>query len=136
MPNYWILKTEPTSYSYDQLAKDKSTVWDGVKNPVALKNIRSMKRGDQAFIYHTGNEKSIVGMARITSGPYPDPEQNDEKLVVVDLRAAGRVPTPVPLADIKAQKAFADLALVRQGRLSVVPVKETLWRKLMKMAGK
>jgi predicted RNA-binding protein with PUA-like domain len=133
MPNYWILKTEPSAYSFDQLVAEGQTTWDGVSNPVALKNIRSMARGDRAMIYHTGDEKAIVGLATIVSDPRPDPK--DGKLVVVDLKAGDRVVTPVTLAVIKADPAFADLALVRQGRLSVVPVPPALWKKLLGMTG-
>ena len=134
MANYWILKTEPSSYSFDDLERDTSTVWDGVKNAVALKNIRAMRKGDEALIYHTGGEKSAVGLASITSDPYPDPEADDERLVVVDLRVGRRLATPVTLAAIKADPAFADLGLVRQGRLSVVPVPAAQWKRLLGMA--
>lgn len=136
MPNYWIVKTEPSSYSFDQLEKEKRTVWDGVKNAVALKNIRAMRKGDAVMVYHTGDEKQIVGLATVVSDPYPDPKAGDASLVVVDLEAAGRLARPVTLAAIKADPAFKDLALVRQGRLSVVPVEEKLWKKLMAMGGR
>jgi len=122
MPNHWILKTEPSTYSFDQLERENTAVWDGVKNNLALKHIRQMTPGDRVLIYHTGDERAIVGMAEVVSVPYPDPKKKDPKLVVVDLKAAGRLPQPVPLAAIKADKAFADLALVRMGRLSVVPL--------------
>ena len=131
----WILKTEPSTYSFDDLARERSTVWDGVKNPVALRNIRAMKKGDAVLIYHTGKEKAIVGRAVVTSAPYPDPNAKDPKLVVVDVKAAGRVKTPVTLAEIKAEPAFADLALVRQGRLSVVSATAAQWKRLLAMAG-
>ncbi len=135
MPNYWILKTEPSTYSYDDLERDKSTVWDGVSNNLALKHLRQMKPGDQALIYHTGDEKAAVGIAEIASDPYPDPKAKDPKLVVVKLTPAGRLRSPVSLAEIKADKAFADLALVRMGRLSVVPVPSQQWKRLLRMAG-
>lgn len=131
MNNYWILKTEPSAYSFDQLEADKRTTWDGVKNPVALKNLRSMRPGDEAMVYHTGDEKAIVGLAKIVSDPRPDPK--DPKLVVIDLAAGSRVKKPVTLAIIKADPAFKDLALVRQGRLSVVPVSADLWKRLLAM---
>jgi predicted RNA-binding protein with PUA-like domain len=134
MPNYWILKTEPSSYSFDQLEREKTVVWDGVKNNLALKHIRQMIPGDRVLVYHTGDEKAVVGMAEVVSVPYPDPK--DSKLVVVDLRAAGRLPQPVPLAAIKADKAFADLALVRMGRLSVAPATEPQWKRLLQLGGK
>ncbi len=131
---YWILKTEPTSYSYQDLVAEGRTVWDGVKNPVALKNIRQMKSGDKALIYHTGKEKSAVGLANVVSDPYPDPERNDEKLVVVDIEPAGELSQPVTLATIKSDPAFAEMALVRQGRLSVVPATAAQWRRLLALA--
>lgn len=131
MPNYWILKTEPSTYSFETLVKEGTAVWDGVSNPVALKNIRSMAKGDQVMIYHTGGEKAIVGFATVVSQPRPDPK--DPRLAVVDLKAGSAVAKPVPLAAIKADPAFADLALVRQGRLSVVPVPAALWKRLTGM---
>ena len=131
----WILKTEPSTYSYDDLARERTTVWDGVKNPVALRNIRAMHKGDPVLIYHTGGEKAIVGQAVVVSAPYPDPKAKDPKLVVVEIRATGRVKAPVTLAQIKAEPAFADLALVRQGRLSVVSATAPQWKRLKAMAG-
>ena len=135
MPNHWIVKTEPSSYSFSQLEKEKRTVWDGVKNAVALKNIRAMKKGDAVMVYHTGGEKQIVGLAKVVSDPYPDPKAGNESLVVVDLEAGKRLKRPVTLAEIKADPDFRDLALVRQGRLSVLPVEERLWKKLLGMGG-
>lgn len=131
---YWLLKTEPSTYSFSDLQRDKETTWDGVTNPVALKHIRSMKHGDSAFIYHTGDEKAIVGTATIASDPYADPKARDPKLVVVDIRPEKPLAKAVPLAAIKARKEFADFALVRIGRLSVVPVTAAQWRSLMKMS--
>lgn len=133
MPGYWILKTEPSTYSLADLRRDRRTRWDGVSNPVALKNIRAMARGDEIMIYHTGSEKAVVGLARVASAPYQDPR--NPGLSVVDLEYAGELAEPVTLAAIKADPAFKDLALVRQGRLSVVPVPGELWRKLKGMAG-
>jgi predicted RNA-binding protein with PUA-like domain len=135
MPNYWILKTEPSTYSFDQLQREKTAVWDGVKNNLALKHIRMMAPGDRVLVYHTGDEKAIVGMAEVISVPYPDPKKKDPKLVVVNLRAAGRIPEPVSLSAIKAEKAFADLALVRMGRLSVVPATAAQWKRLLELGG-
>jgi predicted RNA-binding protein with PUA-like domain len=134
MPQHWILKTEPSEYSFADLTRDRRTRWDGVSNPVALRNLRSMREGDRVMIYHTGNEKRIVGLARIAGAPYPDPD--DERLVVVDVAADAPVAQPVTLAAIKADPAFKDLALVRQGRLSVVPVPEELWKRLLEMGAK
>jgi predicted RNA-binding protein with PUA-like domain len=136
MPNYWILKTEPSSYSFDQLEREKTAVWDGVKNNLALKYIRQMTPGDRVLIYHTGDEKAVVGMAEVVSVPYPDPKEKDPKLVVVDLKASGRLPQSVTLAAIKADKGFADLALVRMGRLSVAPASEPQWKRLLQLGGK
>jgi len=136
MPNYWLLKTEPSAYSYDRLERDGRAVWDGVKNPVALKNLRAMQPGDAALIYHTGDEETAVGLAEIVTAAYPDPKAQDPKLVVVDLKPKGRLPRPVPLAEIKADPAFKDHPLVRVGRLSVVPLTAAQWAKLLKMGGK
>lgn len=131
----WLLKTEPADYSFADLERDGSTVWDGVRNNTALKYIRTMHPGDQVLIYHTGDERQIAGLAEVTSEPYPDPEAGDEKLVVVDLRSLRRLPRPVSLATIKADARFSDFALVRQGRLSVVPVTEEQWSWLLALAG-
>jgi predicted RNA-binding protein with PUA-like domain len=131
--HYWILKTEPSSYSFDQLAREGTAVWDGVRNPVALKHLRSMEPGDQVLIYHTGDDREIVGRAEVTSAGYPDPKSKDPKLVVVNLRAGERLKRPVRLAQIKADHAFMDLGLVRMGRLSVVPATEEQFKKLVEM---
>jgi predicted RNA-binding protein with PUA-like domain len=132
---YWLLKSEPDAYSYADLARDGATVWDGVANTAALKHMREMAPGDQALIYHTGDERRAVGLAEVTSAPYADPKQGDPKLVVVDVRAVAPLPAPVELAAIKADPFFADFALVRQGRLSVVPVTPEQWARLLSMAG-
>src|SRR2546421_12878186 len=104
---YWLLKTEPTCYSWDDLARDKSATWDGISNALALKHIRSMKKGDLALVYHTGDERRAVGVAEVKTNPYADPKEGDEKLAVVDLKAKKKLPQPVSLSDIKADKAFA-----------------------------
>ena len=135
MSSYWIVKTEPSTYSYDDLAGQKSAVWDGVKNNLALKHLRQMKPGDRVLVYHTGDEKAVVGVAEVTSEAYPDPKQKDPKLAVVDLRAVGRLPRPVLLAEIKKERAFADLGLVRMGRLSVMPVPPDQYQRLLKLGG-
>src|SRR4051812_36256662 len=103
----WLLKTEPDSYAWDNLVKDKRTVWDGVTNALALKHIRSMKKGDLALVYHTGDERAAVGIAEVVTNPYPDPDQKDEKLVVVDLKPKTKLDQPVTLSNIKADPAFA-----------------------------
>lgn len=135
MPQHWILKTEPSEFSFADLQRDGRARWDGVTNPVALRNIRSMEPGDPVMIYHTGDEKRIVGLARVASAPYPDPAAGDEKIVVVDVVPDATLPRPVTLAAVKADPAFAELALVRMGRLSVVPVPAPLWKRLLGMGG-
>lgn len=133
MPRHWVLKTEPSEYGFADLVRERRTRWEGVSNPVALKHLRSMHEGDDALIYHTGNEKALVGLARIASAPYPDP--SDAKLVVVDVEPVKPLPRPVPLAEIKAEAAFAELGLVRVPRLSVVPVEPAQWTRMLAMAG-
>lgn len=130
---HWILKTEPSTYSFADLQKAGRAVWDGVANPVALKNLREMAVGDEVLIYHTGDEKAVVGHAKVVKAAYADPKQDDPKLIVVDLEAGKGLASPVPLKAIKSDPAFADLALVRQGRLSVVPVPGPLWSRLLQM---
>jgi predicted RNA-binding protein with PUA-like domain len=115
---YFLAKTEPSTYSFAQLLKDRKTLWDGVRNPQALKAIRSMKPGDTVFVYHSGGESAIVGLARVSSPPRSDPK--DANLTVVELEAAGRVDPPVTLKQIKESGLFDDWALVRQGRLSTM----------------
>ena len=124
----WLLKTEPSAYAYDDLERDGNTVWDGVSNPVALRNLRSMQVGDRVLIYHTGDERAAVGLARVTRAAYPDPKLKNPKRVVVGLAAEGRLKRPVSLAEIKALPLFADSPLVRQGRLSVVPLSAAQWK--------
>lgn len=121
-PAAWLLKTEPGTYGFDDLVRERRAVWDGVTNPVALANLRAMRVGDGVIVYHTGKEKSAVGRARVTRGAYPDPKAGDERLVVVDLEPGERLDRPVRLAELKADLAFEDSPLVRQGRLSVVPL--------------
>ena len=133
MARHWVLKTEPSEYGFPDLVRDRRTRWEGVRNPVALKHLRSMLEGDDALIYHTGNEKAAVGLARVASAPYPDPK--DPKLVVVDVEPVKPLPRMVPLAEIKAEPAFAELGLVRVPRLSVVPVEPAQWKRLLAMAG-
>jgi predicted RNA-binding protein with PUA-like domain len=132
---YWLLKTEPSHYSWDDLERDRRTVWDGVTSPTALKHIRAVKRGDEAIVYHTGEERRAVAIARIVSAPYPDPSSADPRLVVFDLAPVRRLPNPVTLADVKADPAFAGFDLVRLPRVSVMPVAEAHWRRLLKLGG-
>ncbi len=131
---YWLLKTEPSTYSWSDLVRAGRAVWDGVRNPTALANLRKMRPGDHAFVYHTGSEKAIVGIAKVASEAYPDPKDTDPRLVVVDLVPLKPVPAPVTLATIKADPRFADFALVRIGRLSVVPVSAGQWEALLALA--
>lgn len=126
----WLLKTEPSTYSYDDLAKEGRAVWDGVKNPFALRNMREMKAGDGVVIYHTGDEKSAVGLAEVVREAYADPKKKDPKLLVVDLKAKGPIAAPVNLATIKSMAIFKDSPLVTQGRLSVVRLTAPQWKAL------
>ncbi|MBA3521813.1 MAG: EVE domain-containing protein [Gemmatimonadales bacterium] len=135
MPQFWILKTDADSYTFDQLERERRTVWDGVSNALALKHILSMAKGDGAMIYHSGEERAIVGLARVASAPYPDPKRDDPKLAVVEIEVERRLPRPVSLASIKSDPAFADLALVRMPRLSVIPVPDAHWKRLLHLGG-
>jgi predicted RNA-binding protein with PUA-like domain len=131
---YWLLKTEPDSYSWSDLVRDKKTVWSGVTNATALKHLRTMKKGDPALIYHTGGERAAIGIAEITSAPYADPNQDNEKLVVVDIKPRKALTKPVGLDVIKADKTFAGWDLLRIGRLSIVPVPPTMWKRIVDLA--
>jgi predicted RNA-binding protein with PUA-like domain len=132
---YWLLKSEPSSYSWDRLVADGRTHWDGVRNHQAANNPKAMKTGDRAFFYHSGEGLAIVGIAEIAKEAYPDPTDKEGRFVMVDVKPVAPVKTPVTLAAIKAEKKLADFALVRQSRLSVVPVSAEEWRILCKMAG-
>ena len=127
----WLLKTEPGEYSYDDLEREKRGRWDGVTNPVALRNLRAMKAGDRVLVYHTGDEKAAVGLAEVVGEAYPDPKAKAERLVVVDVEPRGRLARPVTLAEMKAMAEFADSPLVRQGRLSVVPLTAPQWKAVL-----
>ena len=124
----WLLKTEPSAYGYADLEREGRAVWDGVTNPVALRNLRDMAVGDEAFVYHTGDEKAVVGTARVTRAAFADPKKGNPRLVVVEIEATGRLKRPVTLAEIKALPVFAASPLVRQGRLSVVPLTKEQWK--------
>jgi predicted RNA-binding protein with PUA-like domain len=130
----WLLKTEPSTYSWNNLVRDKKATWDGVANPTALKNIRSMSKGDLVLIYHTGDERAAIGIAQVTSAPYPDPKQDDEKLAVIDLKPGKPLARPVTLDEIKKDKTFAGWDLLRIGRLSVVPVPKPMWDRLLELS--
>jgi predicted RNA-binding protein with PUA-like domain len=124
----WLLKTEPGTYSYDDLEREGRARWDGVRNPVALRNLRAMKAGDGVLVYHTGSEKAVVGLASVVREAYPDPKGKNERLVVVDVEPRRRLARPLTLAEIRGMAEFAESPLVRQGRLSVVPITEAQWR--------
>jgi predicted RNA-binding protein with PUA-like domain len=127
----WLLKTEPGEYSYDELEREKGGRWDGVRNPVALRNLRAMKEGDRLLVYHTGDEKAVVGLAEVAREAYPDPKAKAGRLVVVDVEPRGRLARPVTLAEMKAMPEFASSPLVRQGRLSVVPLTAAQWKAVL-----
>jgi predicted RNA-binding protein with PUA-like domain len=120
--NYWLLKTEPDTFSWDDLVRDKKTGWDGVRNFQARSHLKAMKKGDLAFVYHTGEEKSVVGIAKVTNDNYPDPKDNE--WVAVEIAPMNKLKNPVTLAQIKADKRFTNMVLVKASRLSVQPVKK------------
>ena len=134
MATRWLFKTEPSVYSYQQLEKDKKTVWDGVANNLALKNLKDIKKGEQIFIYHTGDEKAAVGVARALSGAYPDPEKDDPKMLVVNIEPARALKRPVSLAEVKAHPKLKNFDLVRNSRLSIMKVNDEQWEIMEGMA--
>lgn len=127
----WLLKTEPNEYSYADLEKENTAVWDGVKNALALKNMRTMLPGEEAFIYHTGKERRIIGVAKVVSKAYPDPKLNDIKRLVIDIQAVRKLPEPITLNQIKQDEEFAGFDLLRLPRLSIVPVSPQHWERLL-----
>ena len=129
----WLVKEEPANYSYATFLADQTTVWAGVRNPVAQRNLREMKKGDRVFFYHTGKEKAVVGTATVSKVAYPDPKA--EGLVVVELAAGKALKRPVTLAEIKADKRFKDMPLVRIARLSVQPVTDDQWQMIVGISG-
>jgi predicted RNA-binding protein with PUA-like domain len=130
----WLFKEEPENYSYDELARDGKTSWTGVRNPVAQRNLRSVKKGDKIFFYHTGKEKAVVGICRAAGDAYPDPGDKSGKLYAVDVEPVKKLPSPVTLAAVKADKRFADFPLTRVPRLSVMAVPDREWEWILKMA--
>ena len=128
------MKEEPEHYSYDQLVRDRKTVWAGVRNPLAQKHLRGIRKGDRIFYYHTGKEKAVVAVARATSDAYPDPSDASGKLHVVDIAPDTQLPRPVTLAAIKADKSFAAFPLVRMSRLSVMPVTDAEWKRITELS--
>ncbi len=131
----WLFKEEPTHYSYDDLVKDGKTSWTGVRNALAQKHLRQVKKGDRIFYYHTGDEKSVVAVAKAVTDAYADPKDKSGKLAAVDIAPVRRLPRPVTLAEIKAKPVFSDFPLVRISRLSVMPVSDREWTEIEKMAG-
>ncbi len=131
---YWLIKSEPSAYSWDQLVKDKRTSWTGVRNAQATINLKAMKPGDRCFFYHSNEGKEIVGIAEVVKAAYPDPTDKAGKAVTVDVAAVGPVKQTVTLAAIKAEPKLKDFGLVRQSRLSVVPVNAEQWKLISKMS--
>jgi predicted RNA-binding protein with PUA-like domain len=132
----WLFKEEPTHYSFDDLVRDGKTSWSGVKNPLAQKHLRQVRKGDRIFYYHTGDEKSVVAIAKAVSDAYSDPKDKSGKLVTVDVAPVKKLPRSVALSEIKARAAFKDFPLVRISRLSVMPVSEKEWSEIEKMSTK
>ena len=132
----FLVKEEPTHYSFDDFVKDRGTTWSGVKNPLAQKHLRSIKKGDLVFYYHTGDEKAVIGIAKATGDAYPDPADKAGKAHVVDLQPVKKLSRPVTLADVKADKRFADFPLTYMPRLSVMPVTDIQWKWILAMAEK
>ena len=131
---YWLVKQEPSSYSWDTFARERTTAWTGVRNFQARKNLRAMKKGDEVFYYHSGEERSVVGLARVVREHYPDPTSTEGDWAAVDLEAIKPLTQPVTLATIKADKALADMLLVRNSRLSVQPVSENQFARLLELS--
>ena len=128
---FWLVKTEPSAFSYDDLEPRAREPWDGVRNAAAARNLRAMRPGDLALVYHTGGERRAVGIAEVVSAPYPDPTAADPRWVAVDVRPVRRLHRPVTLAEMRSDPTFADWVLLRQGRLSVVPVPPLLWERIL-----
>jgi len=133
--NYWLVKSEPSTYGWEQFVKDKKTTWDGVRNYAARTHLRSMKKGDEVFFYHSNEGMEIVGIAKVDKEAYQDPTTEDTNWVAVDLKPYKKLKKPVSLSQVKADKHLKDMALVRIGRLSVQPVTEKEWKLIMELAG-
>jgi predicted RNA-binding protein with PUA-like domain len=131
--NYWLVKTEPETYSFDDLVRDKKTVWDGVRNFQARSNMKKMEAGDEVFVYHTGDEKSVIGIAKVAKAPYPEP--TDAEWTAVDLIPSKKLKNPVSLAQIKSDKRLSDMVLVKAARLSVQPVTKDQFEYIMSLSG-
>ena len=134
MAQRWLFKTEPSAYSWADLVRDQRTVWDGVKNALALRHLAAVAKGDEVLIYHTGDEKAAVGIAKAARGAYPDPKQKDARLLVVDLEPVNPLARPVALGEMRANRRLAGFDLLRLPRLSVMPVSAEHWTAIMEMA--
>ena len=132
---YWLVKSEPNTYGWEQLEKDGKTVWDGVRNYAARNNLKAMKKGDEVLFYHSNEGLEIVGIAKVIKEHYKDPTSNEEAWVAVDLKPHKKLKNPVPLTEMKKDKRLANMDLIRLGRLSVQAVKESEWKVIMEMAG-
>jgi predicted RNA-binding protein with PUA-like domain len=132
---YWLVKSEPFKYSWDQFVKDKQTFWDGVRNYAARNNLREMKKGDEVLFYHSNEGTEIVGIAKVAKEAYQDPTTDDTNWVVVDLKPVKKIKKPVTLAQVKADERLNNMALVRLGRLSVQPVTDEEWDIIMQLGG-
>lgn len=131
--NYWLVKSEPSKYSWDELVKDGSTYWDGVRNYMARNNLRNMKKGDLALYYHSNEGKEVVGVARVTREAYPDPTTDDDRWVVVDFAPVKALKEFVTLDQIRKDKALAEIAMLKYNRLSVVPIKTDEFKRILKL---
>jgi len=137
MTNYWLVKQEPSGprgYNFSTLQKEKTTVWDGVHNNLALKHMRNMKKGDSVLYYHTGDERQAVGIMTVTSKPYSNPEEDNERFVVVDVKYKRQLDKPVSLEQMKKEKSFKNWELLRISRLSVMPVPKIIWDKIISLS--
>ncbi|MEP7108822.1 MAG: EVE domain-containing protein [Ferruginibacter sp.] len=132
---YWLVKSEPSKYSWEQLVKDKHTIWDGIRNYAARIHLRAMKKGDQVLYYHSNEGTEIVGIAKVAKEFYQDPTTEDDAWVAVDLKPVSKLNRPVTLAQVKAERRLNEMALVRLGRLSVQPVTDEEWKVVMELAG-
>ncbi|RFM25855.1 EVE domain-containing protein [Deminuibacter soli] len=133
--SHWLIKSEPFKYSWDQMVKDGVTFWDGVRNYQARNNLRSMKKGDKLFFYHSNEGMEIVGIVQVAKEAYQDPTTDDTNWVVVDVKPVKKLKKPVSLVQMKADERLANFALIRQGRLSVCPVTDEEWKIIMELAG-
>ena len=132
--NYWFIKSEPKTWSWDDQVKEKTTMWDGVRNYQARNNLIKMKKGDLCFFYHSVSEKSIVGIVEVVKESYPDPTDIKNKFVMVDVKTQKKLKTPIKLEQIKEDRRLSHLGLVRQGRLSVMPIDYKAWSIIMKLS--